>query len=66
MIVWPKMLEEFRCVVLSARLIRVTGKLQREGIVTHIVADKIEDLSDLLDSLGGEEDFSLPSDLAMQ
>ena len=59
MIVWPKMLEKFRCVVLSARLMRVTGKLQREGIVTHIVADKIEDLSDLLDSLGGEEGFQL-------
>ena len=58
-IVWPKVLEEFRCVVLSARLMRVTGKLQREGIVTHIVADKIEDLSDLLDSLGGEEGFQL-------
>ena len=58
-IVWPKVLEEFRRVVLSARLMRVTGKLQREGIVTHIVADKIEDLSDLLDSLGGEEGFQL-------
>ena len=38
---------------------RVTGKLQREGIVTHIVADKVEDLSNLLDGLGGEEGFQL-------
>ena len=38
---------------------RVTGKLQREGIVTHIVADKVEDFSELLDGLGGEEGFQL-------
>jgi len=37
----------------------VTGTLQREGIVTHLIADKIEDMSYLLDSLGGEEGFQL-------
>ena len=58
-IVWPKVLDTSRRVILSARLMRVTGKLQREGIVTHIVADKVEDLSNLLDGLGGEEGFQL-------
>ncbi len=58
-IVWPKMLDAFRRVILSARLMRVTGKLQREGIVTHIVAEKVEDLSNLLDGLGDEEGFQL-------
>lgn len=58
-IVWPQALERFRRVVLTARLMRVSGKLQREGIVTHLVADMIEDMSDLLDSLGGEEGFQL-------
>ena len=58
-IVWPKVLEEHRRVVLTARLMRVTGTLQREGIVTHLIADKIEDMSYLLDSLGGEEGFQL-------
>ncbi|MBC8452053.1 MAG: error-prone DNA polymerase, partial [Rhodospirillaceae bacterium] len=58
-IVWPKVLEEHRRVVLTARLMRVTGTLQREGIVTHLIADKIEDMSHLLDGLGGEEGFQL-------
>ena len=50
-IVWPKTFERFRRIVLSARLMRVTGKLQREGIVTHLIADRLEDLSPLLDTL---------------
>ena len=58
-IVWPKVLERYRRVVLAARLMRVRGTLQREGIVTHLIADEIEDMSHLLDSLGGEEGFQL-------
>jgi len=58
-IVWPKVLEEHRRVVLTARLMQVTGTLQREGIVTHLIASKIEDMSHLLDGLGGEEGFQL-------
>jgi len=30
----------------------VTGKLQREGVVTHIIAEDVVDLSDRLDALG--------------
>jgi error-prone DNA polymerase len=36
---------------------RITGRLQREGIVIHLVADKIEDLSPLLDRLGNGTGF---------
>ncbi len=50
-IVWPKTLERFRRVVMTARLLRVTGRLQREGLVTHLVSDKLEDFSYLLDGL---------------
>jgi error-prone DNA polymerase len=63
-IVWPKVLEQYRRVVLTARLMQVTGRLQREGIVTHLIADKVEDMSYLLDSLEGEEGFQLTSGLA--
>ena len=38
---------------------RVTGVLQREGIVTHLVAAELEDISYMLDELGGEEGFQL-------
>jgi error-prone DNA polymerase len=47
-IVWPKVFEAFRPVVLGARLVSVTGKLQNEKGVIHVVADHIEDLTPLL------------------
>ncbi len=51
-VVWPKMYERFRRAVIAGRLLRVSGKLQREGIVTHLIAWHIEDLSRMLDNLG--------------
>ena len=50
-IVWPPVYERYRRVVLGARLIMVRGKLQREGIVIHIIADKLVDLTPLLSTL---------------
>lgn len=47
-IVWPKVFETFRPVVLSARLVSVTGKLQNEKGVIHVVADHVDDLTPLL------------------
>src|SRR5262249_33304455 len=47
-IVWPKIFEEFRPVVLGARLVSVTGRVQSESGVIHIVADRVDDLSPLL------------------
>jgi DNA polymerase III alpha subunit len=56
-IVWPKTFETFRPIVLGARLISVTGKLQNESGVIHVVADRIEDLSPLLRRLSEEKDL---------
>jgi DNA polymerase III alpha subunit len=50
-IVWRKIYERFRRAVIAGRLLRVTGRLQREAAVTHVIAEEIEDLSPLLDSL---------------
>jgi len=50
-IVWRKVYERYRRAVISGRLLRVTGRLQREGGVVHIIAEQIEDLSALLDRL---------------
>lgn len=44
-IIWPKVFEKYRQVVLASRIMGVTGRLQREGLVVHIIAEKIEDLS---------------------
>ena len=50
-VVWANVYERFRRAVISGRLLRVTGRLQREAGVVHIVAENIEDLSPLLDRL---------------
>jgi error-prone DNA polymerase len=47
-IIWPKIYETFRPIVLGARLISVTGKLQSESGVIHVVAERVEDLTPLL------------------
>ncbi|MEO8669523.1 MAG: OB-fold nucleic acid binding domain-containing protein, partial [Bauldia sp.] len=47
-IVWPKVFERFRPVVLGARLVGVSGKLQSASGVIHVVADRIDDLTPLL------------------
>lgn len=43
--------ERYRRAVIAARLLRVTGRLQREAGVVHVVAEHIEDLSAMLDEL---------------
>ncbi|NKW91674.1 hypothetical protein HGD87_03955 [Rhodobacteraceae bacterium R_SAG9] len=50
-IVWRSLYEHFRRAVIAGRLLRVTGRIQRENNVTHVIAERIEDLSPLLDSL---------------
>ncbi len=51
-VVWRKIYEQFRQVVMGGRLLRVTGRLQREGSVVHLIAERIEDLSDRIAELG--------------
>ncbi len=50
-VVWAKVFERFRRAVISGRLLRVTGRLQRDCGVVHVVAEIIEDLSPMLDRL---------------
>jgi error-prone DNA polymerase len=47
-IVWPKTFERFRPIVLGARYVAITGELQQESGVIHVVAGKLEDLTPLL------------------
>jgi len=55
-IVWPKIFEIFRPIVLGARFVSVTGKLQNESGVIHVVADRVEDLTTLLRRLADDTD----------
>jgi error-prone DNA polymerase len=50
-IVWPKVFERVRAVVLGARYVAVSGVVQEEVGVIHVVADRLEDLTVLLAGL---------------
>ena len=50
-VVWRALYERFRRAVIAGRLLRVTGRLQREAGVVHVVAEEVEDISPLLDRL---------------
>ncbi|RWQ13380.1 error-prone DNA polymerase [Mesorhizobium sp.] len=50
-IFWERTFNRYRPIVMGARLIRVTGKLQSESDVIHIVAEKVEDLTPWLSVL---------------
>ena len=51
-VVWAKVYKQFRAVVMGGRLLQVSGYLQREGIVVHLIAQDIQDISYKLSELG--------------
>ena len=51
LVVWEHVFERFRGAVMTGRLLRVSGRLQIEGKVIHLVASRIENCSELLDQL---------------
>ena len=51
-ILWPDRFEAQRRTVLSSAMVGLRGRLQREGIVTHIIIDKIIDYTPMLRSIG--------------
>jgi error-prone DNA polymerase len=44
---------------MGARLLGVSGRIQREGIVIHLVAEKLWDWSDHLDRIAETDEFHL-------
>ena len=50
-IVWPKVFETDRAAVIASRLVTVTGRLQNQAGVIHVVAETIADISAMLGSL---------------
>ena len=47
-IIWPKTFERFRPIILGARYVAVTGEVQQESNVIHVVASRLDDLTRLL------------------
>ena len=59
-IVWPKAFEKNRRTVMTARFLAVRGRLQRAGLVIHVVAESFFDLSAELPSLRNGGDLFSP------
>jgi error-prone DNA polymerase len=61
LVIWPKVFEKQRRVILAARMMAVHGRIQREGEVVHLVAQHLTDLSKALASVGDRDvTFPLP------
>jgi len=55
LVIWPKLFEKQHRVILSAGMLAVDGRIQREGDVVHLVARRVADLSRLLASIGNRD-----------
>jgi len=61
-VVWPKLFERRRRVVLGSSMMAINGRIQREGEVVHLIAQQLFDLSVDLSSLSERDtDFRLPA-----
>lgn len=56
-IIWPKVFEANRRVVLGARVLGVRGMLQREGSVIHLIAKEFFDLTGDIAAIAGGVDI---------
>jgi error-prone DNA polymerase len=50
-VVWPRLAERQRAVVLGARLVAIDGVMESDGDVWHLIAERLHDYSELLDGL---------------
>jgi len=50
-IIWKEIAEEFRSVLLNARLLGIAGELQIEGKVIHVIARRLFDHTEMLGGL---------------
>jgi len=58
LVVWAALFESQRRLILNASMLACHGRVQREGEVIHVIADRIEDLSDLLGRVGERDNGS--------
>jgi error-prone DNA polymerase len=54
-VIWQSIFEKYRRLILSASMVGCYGRLQREGEVIHVVADRLVDLSAMLRSVGARD-----------
>jgi error-prone DNA polymerase len=59
LVVWPRVFDAHRRIVMGSRLLGVRGRVQREELVIHLVAEQLWDWSAELDSITDIDDFHL-------
>src|SRR4051812_31842138 len=59
LVIWPSLYEKQRRIILTAGMLGVQGRVQREGEVVHLVAHRLIDLSVDLASVG-DRDAAFP------
>ena len=60
-VIWSRIYEEQRRLVLTARMVAIVGQIQKEGEVVHLVVKRLIDLSGQLDSVSERDDaFPVP------
>ena len=60
-VVWPSLFERQRRILMGASMMAINGKIQREGEVVHLVAQRLFDLSSDLTNIGARDgEFPLP------
>jgi error-prone DNA polymerase len=63
-VVWPTVFDTYRRPLLESRFLRVAGTLQREGIVIHVIARHLIDLTDMILDLNTPPDVANPERLS--
>ncbi|MEO6832883.1 MAG: error-prone DNA polymerase [Chitinophagaceae bacterium] len=51
LVVFPKLFERFRKAILYATVLLVEGRVQREGMVTHVIASRCSDMTGMLQQM---------------
>jgi error-prone DNA polymerase len=53
-VVWSSVAETNRKALIFSRMLRITGRVERQGAVVHLVAEKLSDETAMLDALLGD------------
>lgn len=54
-ILWPDVFEKQRRTVMSASMVSLKGRLQKEGLVIHVIIDRVVDRDEMLRSVGNAD-----------
>ncbi len=54
LVIYPSVWQKFRKTARFASVLMATGRLQREGDIIHVVCDRLDDVSEMLNQLPGQ------------